>query len=95
MENIFPTADQLASACNADGEFRLAARFWNGRLRLVAGEHVVDLALDNGVANVRAGEGKSGIIELAAPGDLWEPLLSPVPPGFTTIFLCLDHWGWR
>jgi pimeloyl-ACP methyl ester carboxylesterase len=93
MENIFPAAEQLASACNADGEFRLAARFWNGGLRLVAGEQLVELDLDNGAVKAQLAEGKNGIIELAAPSDLWKPLLSPVPPRFYNDIFMLGPLG--
>ena len=44
------TAEELAAACNADDEFVLAARRWNGALRFHIDDGVVGLSLRDGVA---------------------------------------------
>jgi hypothetical protein len=72
---------ELAARCAADGEFRLAARHWNGGLRLVApgATHAVV---------VRNGEPTPGPLDPNAPGAvtleaedaLWRDLLAAKPP---------------
>ena len=44
------TAEELAAACNADGEFVLSARRWNGAVRFRIDDDVVGLSLRDGVA---------------------------------------------
>jgi pimeloyl-ACP methyl ester carboxylesterase len=75
--------EQLASACNEDGELRLAARRWNGALRLSIGDEVIGLSFDDGVARPWS-TADVGVpaVELAGPASTWELLLAPRPPRF-------------
>ncbi|MDB5483924.1 MAG: hypothetical protein JWO83_4977 [Caulobacteraceae bacterium] len=73
----------LAALCLADGEFRLAARFWTGGLRLEIGERVVGVVLTDGVPAAGSPErDAAGVITLTAAGLVWERLLAARPPRF-------------
>ena len=48
------TSDALAAACAGDGEFKIAARFWTGGLRLEIGDDVVAITVTDGAH--KAGE---------------------------------------
>ena len=78
-------SDRLAALCVADGEFRMAARYWTGTLVLRLGDEDATLLLENGVvrsAAVRAETAPSGPghLLLRAPDDVWARILAPVPP---------------
>lgn len=76
-----PSAQQWAKSCVEDGEFMLAARYWDGGLRLVIGTQNLELAVRSG--NPDAGSGLSGgVIELSAEPSVWEKILAPVPERF-------------
>ena len=78
---------RLAARCAADGEFRLAARYWTGSLRFDLGETVACLLLSNG--EVRAAEAlpatvpvEAGHIGVRAAAEVWSKILAPIPPPF-------------
>jgi pimeloyl-ACP methyl ester carboxylesterase len=70
----------VATACASDGEFLLAARHWTGGLRFVAGEQVIGVVLQNGAPVPGVPDAGTGVIELSATAEVWEPLLRAVPP---------------
>lgn len=73
----------LAALCLADGEFRLAARFWTGGLRLEVGERVVGLVVTDGVpAAATPDRDAPGVITLTAVEAVWARLLAARPPRF-------------
>ena len=73
------TSEMLAARCAADGEFRLASRYWNGGLRLVMGDDVVAVIVTEGAVSAGdPGEGE-GVVTLVGSADLWDRLLAPVP----------------
>lgn len=72
-------AQQLADACNRDGVFHMAARHWNGSLHLELREGLV-LDLVNGHARAASGVPSGETVTLSAPADVWDKLLSAVPP---------------
>src|ERR1039457_4651229 len=77
------TSETLGARCAGDGEFRIAARFWTGGLRLEIGERSLGLALADGAP--RAAEptaGAPGVITLAGPEEVWAQLLAARPPRF-------------
>jgi pimeloyl-ACP methyl ester carboxylesterase len=81
MEPDLPTPDEWAARCNADGEFRLAARHWSGGLKLDIGERVLGLELHDGRASPGAPAG-AGVLEYAGPADVWSQVLAATPPRF-------------
>jgi pimeloyl-ACP methyl ester carboxylesterase len=75
-----PDAAAWAAACAADGEFALAARHWNGGLKLAVGDETVELKVEDGV--VSPGSAGAGVIEFSGPADVWERFFEAVPPRF-------------
>jgi pimeloyl-ACP methyl ester carboxylesterase len=77
------TSESLAALCAGDGEFRLAARYWTGGLRLESGADAAAITLVDGA--VRAGDpgpDATGVITLTAPPETWALLLAAKPPRF-------------
>jgi len=75
-------AERLASRCNGDGEFRLAARFWDGSLSIDIGAGPLDLVVEGGVIEPGTAARNGGYIGLRGPAETWAKVLSPVPPPF-------------
>lgn len=73
-------ASRLAQRCAADGEFRLAARYWNGRLRLDLPGGSLGLVFENGASAAGPWADGPGSLALRAPADVWDKLLMPIPP---------------
>ena len=77
------TSDALAAACAGDGEFKIAARFWTGGLRLEIGDDVVAITVTDGAHKAGdPGKSASGVITLTAAPGVWDKLLAPRPPRF-------------
>jgi pimeloyl-ACP methyl ester carboxylesterase len=78
-------SEALGALCAGDGEFRIAARFWTGGLRLQIGERSMGITVADGVAT--AGDpGADGphVITLNGPEAVWAQLLAARPPRFCT-----------
>src|SRR5471032_1835736 len=77
------SSETLRVRCAADGEFRLAARFWTGGLRLEFGDHEVGFAVADGVPTTDEPVAEApGVITLAGPEPVWAQLLAARPPRF-------------
>ena len=76
-----PTAQQWAKSCAEDGEFMLAARYWDGGLRLVIGAQTLELSVRSGAPDPEA-DLSGGVIELSADPSVWEKILAAVPERF-------------
>jgi len=75
------TAADFAARCAADGEFRIAARFWTGGLRFERGEMAVGVSLLQGAIRSDApAKGAPGVITITGPDDTWADLTAQVPP---------------
>ena len=74
----------LVYLANADGEFNIAARYWDGRLDLVIGDDGIELLLDNGHIAGFAKPGSFGTdarrIRISAAEADWAKLLESEPP---------------
>jgi pimeloyl-ACP methyl ester carboxylesterase len=81
MTAELPTAKQWAKICAEDGEFMLAARYWDGGLRLVIGEQPLALSVRSGNPDPNANL-RGGVIEFAADPSVWEKILAAVPERF-------------
>lgn len=76
------TAASLAARAAGDGEFRLAARYWDGSLEVDLGNNVLRFAVNDGKLTPAAGEAGGRAIRLAAPLETWAKVLAPIPPPF-------------
>ena len=77
------TSEQLAARCAEDGEFRIAARYWSGGLRLAIGERPLGFSVVDGVpAAGEAPAGAAGVITLTGADAVWRSLLAARPPRF-------------
>ncbi|MBI2765782.1 MAG: hypothetical protein HYX53_07710 [Chloroflexi bacterium] len=72
-------AARVFRRCRDDGEFRLAARYWTGGVRLHLPGAPVEVALADGVPTA-ASDGPAGLLAFTAPAETWEKLLAPIPP---------------
>lgn len=85
-------ASRLAARCAADGEFRLAARYWTGGLVIDLASQPLSLRLEDGI--VSAGPSpESGVIRLSGRADVWEKVLARVPPPFFNDILPARAFG--
>lgn len=81
-----PTTEQLVERCLADGEFTLAARYWNGGFRLHIGDAVLAVTLHDGVVAAGDPGDAAAVVGLHGGIEVWEQLLAAVPaPHFTDI----------
>ncbi len=85
MALTLPGAAEWAALCAEDGEFVLAARHWNGGLKLTVGEEVRSLKLDDG--SVSAGAAAEGVIEFSGPEAVWARFFETAPPRFHNDFM--------
>jgi hypothetical protein len=89
----------LQTTLNGDPEFRLAARFWDCRIRYRLGDDAFVLVIRNGeVAAVveRPGVFDDYEIDIAADEASWQKILAPVPPPFYhDLFPAQLHHGLR
>ena len=44
------SAEEWTKRCNADGEFSIAARHWNGGIKIIAEATTVCIGIENGIA---------------------------------------------
>lgn len=89
------TSEELAERCRVDGEFRMAARYWDGGLRLCIGDARLSIRVDGGEPSAGAITAESGVIELAGPADVWMLLLEPLPARFFNDILPATAFGIR
>ena len=81
MSLQLPTTEQWVQRCTNDGEFMLAARYWNGGLTLVIGEQEHTLPVSAGKPDANASP-QDGVIKLEADEAVWDKILAPVPERF-------------
>jgi len=77
-----PTSEQWAAICAQDGEFRLAARFWTGGLRLRIDDQTLTLKLTDGEVSAGPIADSTGVVELAGSSAMWQQMCADVPPRF-------------
>lgn len=75
-------ANRLAERCAADGEFRLSARYWTGSLSIdLDGASLAFVLTEGHIDAVQPGASDGDHhIGLAAPREVWDKVLAPVPP---------------
>jgi hypothetical protein len=76
----------IIDSANEDGEFKMAARFWNATVRLDIGEQPHILRVRDGrlvsLCKCDSAEAAGYDIRISAPEADWEELLRPVPRPF-------------
>lgn len=88
--------ERVRTAANADTEFRQAARFWDGDVRITTGATAHILSVRGGVVEAfgpAAPEAPSVVVISAAESE-WEKFLEPVPRAFYQgLFAATGHHG--
>jgi len=79
MKNILQV-QELVDILNNDKEFKIAARFWSGGLIMKIGKKILSISIDDGVPSAIPPANSEGVLTLKGPMDIWEPLLSMIPP---------------
>lgn len=78
-----PTAEQWSVSCSNDGEFGIAARHWDGGLRLNVGENSLSLRIQDGLVSAESTEPtEDGVIEFSGEEAVWEQFFAEIPPRF-------------
>ncbi|HUA36375.1 MAG TPA: SCP2 sterol-binding domain-containing protein [Candidatus Binataceae bacterium] len=76
----------IVAAANSDGEFRLAARLWNGSVRFNLGNNSLLMRIDEGhIESIDQLEGSkiaSADVTISAPDSDWAEMLKRVPKPF-------------
>ncbi len=73
----------LVERCLADGEFMMAARYWNGELRFTDGTATTGCLLVAGEPTPLTGDDPGrDAITLSAEPDVWRSMIEPVPAPF-------------
>ena len=75
-----PSSAEWASKCRSDGDFCLAARYWNGGINLDIGDRRLSLQISEGKAV--DGEPGDSALTFKASEDFWSKMLLPIPPRF-------------
>ena len=79
--DTLPTDEGWAALCQDDGEFMLAARHWNGGLRLRVGNRELNLRVISGQPGATAAPA-DGVMEFSADTSVWKKVLAATPPRF-------------
>lgn len=79
MTMALPTSESWRDRCAGDGEFMIAARHWQGGLRLVIGDDVLTLPMADGSV-VPDSDGE--MIEFSGEREVWDKILQPTPERF-------------
>lgn len=77
-----PTAQEWADKCAADGEFNLAARHWNGGLRLGIGDKNLALKVSDCTPTPGSDEDRDGVVTYSGDESVWTKVLAKVPERF-------------
>ena len=75
-----PTSEEWIERCAGDGEFMLAARHWNGGVKLSVGETKLQLGVSDGRPAATAVE--DNFICFSGEETVWEKVLAQVPERF-------------
>ena len=66
------SAEEWTERCNADGEFSIAARHWNGGIKIIADATAMCIGVENGIAGIYQPEHAHGTLTFEAPAATWE-----------------------
>jgi hypothetical protein len=89
---------ELPDRLNADGEFRVAARFWDATLRFDVGETSHMLRIEDGAATgiAECAHDEPADLHVSAPTDEWQHLLADPPrPFYQDLLAASLHHGFE
>jgi len=82
----------IAQRCQADGEFKLGAQYWDGGYRIQMGDALTGVTVLKGQILAEIPEPGPGVISLGGPTEIWEPMLQMVPPRLAnTVSVMVGH----
>ncbi len=87
---------RLPAAANDDGEFRIAARLWDGDVVLVSGDEAVRLTVSAGCITEAssAPANADAQIRIVGPPQGWAKMLQPLPlPFYQDLYGAQIHHG--
>jgi hypothetical protein len=98
--NVKVSPGDLQAALNADSEFRLQARYWDGALQLQFGDDVHVCRLEQGEVVAVDDTPLSGSdpreVIVSAPDEDWYEFLQPVPkPLYHELYPAMWHHGFE
>jgi pimeloyl-ACP methyl ester carboxylesterase len=73
------SSHEFAARATADGELRLAVRYWTGGLRLQIGDAVTGFTVVDGELQPDVPASGADVITLSGPEEVWAPMLEAVP----------------
>ncbi|MCY3793157.1 MAG: hypothetical protein OXG51_02130 [Gammaproteobacteria bacterium] len=88
--------ERLKDSANADGEFRLHARFWTGTLKIANGEQATRIDLRDGAISAIEPwfASLAGDLSISASAAEWEALLASTPkPFYQDLYAATIHHG--
>lgn len=81
MAMALPSSEEWKSRCHKDGEFMLAARHWDGGLKLNIGNSTLELFLCDGELGDST-DNSAGVVSYSGDSEVWEKVLAEVPERF-------------
>jgi len=90
--------DGFSDIANNDGEFKVAARFWSGSLRLDFDDYSIRASIENGALKPfeQTSRDSAATVTISAPNGDWEKLLVPTPrPFFQDVIVAQIHHGFE
>ena len=87
------TSDELAKACAEDGEFMLAARFWEGGVKLAIGDLDLTIKVCDGKVSGENPDGLPDVLSYSGPPEIWAQFLAATPPPMLTDSAALTAAG--
>ncbi len=90
----------IIDSANEDGEFKIAARFWDANVRLDVGEQPHIMRVRDGrvvsLCKCDSAEAAGYDVRISAPEADWEELLRPVPrPFYQDLMAASSRHGFR
>ena len=88
--------ERLKGSANADGEFRLHARFWTGTLKIASGEQAIRIEVRDGTISAIEPwfASLAGDLSISATAKEWEALLARIPkPFYQDLYAATVHHG--
>ncbi len=90
-----PTSERLAQRCRNDGEFGLAARYWDGSLVLDLDGELLEFRLADGRISGAESPAEGPLVTIRAPKDVWDRMLADVPPPLYNDIIPAARFGLR